>query len=52
MQLKLRKEGASIAYVRRYLSTGKQIPYKYYAVGLCNADFAPATGGAQERGRR
>ena len=50
MQLKLRKEGSSIAYVTRYLSTGKQIPYEYYAVGLCNANFAPGAGG-QERGR-
>ena len=49
MQLKLRKEGASIAYVTRYLETGKQVPYEYYAVGLCSADFAP--GGGQERGR-
>jgi hypothetical protein len=52
MQLKLRKEGASIAYVTRYLSTGKQVPYEYYAVGLCNADFAPAAAAGQERGRR
>jgi hypothetical protein len=52
LQLKLRKEGASIAYVTRYLSTGKQVPYEYYAVGLCTADFTPATASAQERGRR
>jgi hypothetical protein len=50
LQLKLRKEGASVAYVTRYLSTGKQIPYEYYAAGLCKADFAPATV-AQERGK-
>ena len=50
LNLMLRKEGASIAYVTRYLSTGRQIPYEYYAVGLCNADFSPAAG--QERGRR
>ena len=29
MQLKLRKEGASIAYVTRYLALGKQVPYEY-----------------------
>jgi hypothetical protein len=50
MQLKLRKEGTSIAYVTRFLDTGKQVPFEYYAVGLCNADFAPKTG-AQERGQ-
>ena len=52
MQLKLRKEGASIAYVTRYLSTGKQVPFEYYAVGLCTANFAPpAAGPAEERGQ-
>ena len=51
MQLKLRKEGASIAYVTRYLSTGKQVPFEYYAVGLCTANFAPPAGPAQERGQ-
>jgi hypothetical protein len=50
LQLKLRKEGASVGYVTRYLSTGKQIPYEYYAAGLCKADFAPAAGG-EERGQ-
>ena len=53
--LMLRKEGASVGYVTRYLSTGKQIPYEYYAAGLCKADFAPTAGGTgrsgQERGR-
>ncbi len=47
--LMLRKEGASIAYVTRYLSTGKPVPYEYYAVGLCGANFAPGAA-AQERG--
>jgi len=42
MNLMLRKEGASIAYVTRYMETGKQIPYEYHAVGLCSALFAPA----------
>ena len=51
LQLKLRKEGASVGYVTRYVSTGKQIPYEYYAAGLCKADFAPATAGGQERGQ-
>ena len=50
LQLMLRKEGASIANMTRYLSTGEQVPYEYYAVGLCKADFAPASGG-QETGR-
>ena len=45
LQLKLRKEGASVAYVTRYLSTGEQVPYEYYAAGLCKADFTPAGGG-------
>ena len=42
LNLMLRKEGASIAYVTRFLSDGRQVPYEYYAVGLCTADFAPA----------
>jgi hypothetical protein len=50
LQLKLRKEGASVGYVTRYLSTGKPIPFEYYAAGLCKADFAPAAGG-EERGQ-
>ena len=50
LQLKLRKEGASIAYVTRFLSDGRQVPYEYYAVGLCKADFEPAAAG-QERGQ-
>jgi hypothetical protein len=50
LQLKLRKEGASIAYVTRYLSTGKQVPFEYYAVGLCTANFTPAAA-TQERGQ-
>ena len=48
LQLKLRKAGASIGYVTRYRSTGEQVPYEYYAVGLCSADFSPVAG--QERG--
>ena len=51
LQLKLRKEGASVGYVTRYLSTGEEIPYEYYAAGLCKADFAPAAGAGQERGQ-
>ena len=50
LNLMLRREGASIAYVTRYLSDGRHVPYEYYAVGLCKADFAPAAGG-QERDR-
>ena len=41
LNLMLRKEGTSIAYATRYVSTGQPIPYEYYAVGLCSADFAP-----------
>ena len=49
MMLMLRREGTSVAYTTRYQSTGKPIPYEYYAAGLCKADFAaPAT--AEERG--
>jgi hypothetical protein len=51
LQLKLRKEGASVGYVTRYLSTGQRIPFEYYAAGLCKADFAPAAGAGQERGQ-
>jgi hypothetical protein len=40
MNLMLRKEGTSIAYVTRYVETGRQVPYEYYAVGLCSAAFA------------
>ena len=50
LTLMLRKEGASIATMTRYLSTGQRIPYEYYAVGLCQADFAARAGG-EERGR-
>jgi len=45
LQLKLRKEGASVAYVTRYRSTAEQVPFEYYAAGLCTADFAPDAGG-------
>jgi hypothetical protein len=44
LSLMLRKEGTSIAYMTRYLSTGEHIPYEYYAVGLCKADFAAPAG--------
>ena len=49
LQLKLRREGTSVAYGTRYESTGRQVPYEYHAAGLCRAEFAPAAGG-QERG--
>ena len=49
LQLKLRREGASVGYVTRYRSTGEQVPYEYYAAGLCKANFAPAA--SEERGR-
>ncbi len=51
LNLMLRREGASIAYVTRFVSDGRQVPYEYFAVGLCSADFAPAAG-VQERGRQ
>lgn len=41
MQLMLRREGASIAHMTRYVS-GVQKPYEYHSVGLCKADFAAA----------
>jgi hypothetical protein len=50
MILMLRREGTSLAYTTRYQSTGKPIPYEYYATGLCKADFAPAANAA-ERGQ-
>jgi hypothetical protein len=50
MTLLLRRAGTSVAYVSRYQSTGKQIPYDYHSAGVCTADFAPAAGG-EERGR-
>ena len=49
LQLKLRREGTSVAYGTRYESTGKPVPFEYHSAGLCKADFAPAVGG-QERG--
>ena len=49
LNLMLRREGTSIAYATRYVSTGKPVPYEYYAIGLCNADFAPAAA-PSERG--
>ena len=45
LNLMLRREGASIAYVTRFLSDGRQVPYEYHAVGLCSANFAPLSGG-------
>jgi hypothetical protein len=48
LNLMLRREGASIAYATRYVSDGRQVPYEYYAVGLCNADFAPAPAGQEK----
>ena len=50
LQLKLRRDGTSVAYGTRYQSTGRQIPFDYHAAGLCRAEFAPAAGG-RERGR-
>ena len=49
LQLMLRKQGASIGYVTRYRSTGEHVPYEYYAVGLCKADFAPTGGEDRDR---
>ena len=49
LTLMLRREGASIAYVTRYVSDGRKVPYEYHAVGLCSANFVPA-GGGEERG--
>ena len=49
VNLMLRREGQSIAYITRYVSTGEQVPYEYYAVGMCTAHFAPAAA-AEERG--
>jgi len=50
MRLMLRREGTSVAFTTRYQTSGKQVPFEYYAVGLCKADFVlPAT--AEERGR-
>ena len=48
LNLRLRREGTSVAYTTRYQSTGKPIPFDYHAAGPCKADFSPATG--QERG--
>ena len=48
LNLMLRREGASVAYVTRFVSDGRQVPYEYYAVGLCNADFAPAPAGEEK----
>jgi hypothetical protein len=45
LNLMLRREGASIAYATRYVSDGRRVPYEYYAVGLCTANFAPPVGG-------
>ena len=50
VNLMLRRSHHSIAYITRYVSTGQQIPYEYYAVGMCTAHFAPGEKG-QERGR-
>ena len=41
LNLMLRREGMSIGYVTRFVSDGRQVPYEYYAVGICSADFAP-----------
>ena len=49
MRLMLRREGTSVAFTTRYQSTGKPIPFDYYAVGLCKADFSPSAN-IEERG--
>jgi hypothetical protein len=50
LNLMLRREGASVAYMTRYMSNKQQLPYEYYAVGLCKAQFNPSASGAAERG--
>ena len=41
--LKLRREGLSVAHLTLYDPAWKGEPYRYDAVGLCVADFSPKT---------
>lgn len=53
INLKLRREGRSLAHLTVYSSQWQNQaesrfePYRYDAVGLCSADFAPDTGAGQ-----
>ena len=47
LNLFLRREGRSVAYLTHYDEAWGQEPYRYDAVGLCAADFSPDTGAAQ-----
>ena len=39
VNLKLRRGGAGVAYVTRYVSDGSRQPSFYYAAGLCTSQF-------------
>jgi hypothetical protein len=43
INLLLRREGTSIAHITRFTENDRQIPYEYFTVGLCAAQFAPQT---------
>jgi hypothetical protein len=47
INLKLRSEGQSVAYVTAYDGGWGEEPFRYDAVGLCAADFAPKTEAGQ-----
>ena len=49
LRLMLRREGTSVAFTTRYQSTGRPIPFEYYAVGLCKADFGGPASPAERR---
>ena len=49
LNLMLRREGTSVAYTTRYVSSGQPIPYDYHAAGLCTANFAPGAGESAQK---
>lgn len=46
VNLKLRRGGAGVAYVTRYVSDGSRQPSFYFAAGLCTSQFDVAPQGA------
>jgi hypothetical protein len=48
VNLKLRRGGAGIGYVTRYVSGPDRQPYTYFAAGLCSAQFDVAARSAEQ----
>jgi hypothetical protein len=41
INLRLRRGGAGVADITRYVDNDRQEPYSYFAAGICTSDFAP-----------